>query len=55
MNRCVSLVRLVHWATCRFMNFESVADPLLPPFDVNNRHVVRYIALEASNTWAIVP
>ena len=52
MNRCVSLARLVRWATCRFVEFEGVADSLVPPFDVNNRHVVRYITLEASNTWA---
>lgn len=54
MNRARSLPYLVRWAARRFREFEYLADQLSPPFSSEESNRVRYIALEASNTWALL-
>jgi hypothetical protein len=53
MNRSRSLPRLVRWAVQRFDEFEHLADQLRTPFSRADANTVRYLAIEAVNTWAL--
>lgn len=53
MNGARSLARVVRWAELRYGDFEQSADRLAPPFGRAEHDCVRYLAIEAANTWAV--
>jgi hypothetical protein len=52
VNRARSLARLVEWADGKFAQFEFAAGQVVRPLGRADVDRVRYITLEAANTWA---
>lgn len=53
MNRVRSLRRLVAWADRRFAEFEHLSTQPAKPFGRAEMDLVRYMTIEAANTWGL--